>query len=104
MARIGGDEFFVLAEDVGNEAAAHALARKLLKEISEPLPFIPEQAQVGASIGLCLFPYEGMTISDLIHRADDAMYCVKTSGKGDFATAETSVPEPMIAWAGSRKA
>jgi diguanylate cyclase (GGDEF)-like protein len=104
VARIGGDEFFVLAEDVGSEAAAHALARKLLQEISKPLPSLPDPAQIGASIGLCIFPYEGMTVSDLIHRADEAMYRVKTSGKGNFSAADTSVPEPMVSWAGSRQA
>lgn len=104
VARIGGDEFFVLAEDIGNEAAAHALARKLLQEISAPLPSLPDQAQIGASIGLCIFPYDGMTVSDLIHRADEAMYRVKASGKGNFSAADTSVPEPMVSWAGSRQA
>lgn len=99
VARIGGDEFFVLAEEIGDEAAAHALARKLLKEIAEPLGFLPENAHMGASIGLCIFPYEGMSISDLIHRADEAMYRVKTSGKGNFSVADTSVPEPFTPWA-----
>lgn len=99
VARIGGDEFFVLAEDVGDMAAAQALAHKLLKEIAEPLGFLPENAQMGASIGLCIFPYDGMSISDLIHRADEAMYRVKTSGKGSFSVADTSVPEPFTPWA-----
>lgn len=104
VARIGGDEFFVLAEDIGSVAAAHALARKLLQEIAEPLPSLPVPAQIGASIGLCIFPYDGMTVSDLIHRADEAMYRVKTSGKGNFSAADTSVPEPMVSWAGARQA
>lgn len=101
VARIGGDEFFVLAEDVGDMAAAQALAHKLLKEIAEPLGFLPENAQMGASIGLCIFPYDGMSISDLIHRADEAMYRVKTSGKGSFFVADTSVPESFTPWAGA---
>ena len=102
VARIGGDEFFVLAEDIGDAAAAHALAHKLLKEIAEPLGFLPENAQMGASIGLCIFPYDGMTISDLIHRADEAMYRVKTSGKGSFSVADTSLPEPLMPWVEAR--
>ncbi len=75
-----------------------------MQEISAPLPSLPDQAQIGASIGLCIFPYDGMTVSDLIHRADEAMYRVKTSGKGNFSAADTSVPEPMVSWAGSRQA
>ena len=97
VARIGGDEFFVLAEDIADEAAAHALARKLLAEIAVPLEFLPENSGLGASIGLCIFPYEGMTVTDLIHRADEAMYRVKTSGKGNYLLAEAPGLEPMTA-------
>lgn len=88
VARIGGDEFFVLAEHIGDMAAAHALAHKLLAELAVPFAFLPEHARMGASIGICPFPYAGMTVTDLIHRADEAMYRVKTSGKGRFAVAE----------------
>ncbi len=90
VARIGGDEFFVLAENIDDMAAAHALANKLLAELALPFAFLPEHAQMGASIGICPFPYEGMTVSDLIHRADEAMYRVKTSGKGRFTVADLS--------------
>ncbi|KAB2968454.1 GGDEF domain-containing protein [Zoogloea sp.] len=90
VARIGGDEFFVLAENIGDLASAHALAHKLLAELATPFDFLPEHARMGASIGICPFPYEGMTVSDLIHRADEAMYRVKTSGKGRFAIADLS--------------
>lgn len=96
VARIGGDEFFVLAENIGDMAAAHALAHKLLAELAVPFDFLPEHAQMGASIGICPFPYEGMTVTDLIHRADEAMYRVKTSGKGRFAIADLS-PWPDVA-------
>lgn len=88
VARIGGDEFFVLAENIGDMASAHALAHKLLAELAVPFDFLPEQAHMGASIGICPFPYAGMTVTDLIHRADEAMYRVKTSGKGRFAFAD----------------
>ncbi|HJW03194.1 MAG TPA: GGDEF domain-containing protein [Azospira sp.] len=88
VARIGGDEFFVLAEYIGSMAAAHTFAQKLLAELAAPLAFLPEGCQMGASIGICPFPYDGMSVSDLIHRADEAMYRVKMSGKGSFAMAE----------------
>lgn len=91
VARIGGDEFFVLAEDISDIAAAHALAHKLLAELAAPFAFLPEHTQMGASIGICLFPYPGMTVSDLIHRADEAMYRVKMSGKGSFSVADLTL-------------
>lgn len=88
VARIGGDEFFVLALDIGAEEAACILAKKLLDQFTTPIPGIPDDLSLGASIGMCVFPYEGMSVSDLIHRADAAMYHVKHTGKGDFALAE----------------
>ncbi len=88
VARIGGDEFFVLALDIGNEAAATGLAAKLLDQLTRPIPGIPDEVDLGASIGFCLFPYDGMTVSDLIHHADEAMYQVKNNGKGNFKMAD----------------
>jgi diguanylate cyclase (GGDEF)-like protein len=89
VARIGGDEFFVLALDIGNAAAAGELAQTLLDQFSAPLAGLPTHLQPSVSIGMCLFPYEGMTISHMMQRADEAMYRVKSSGKGRFALAST---------------
>ncbi len=84
VARIGGDEFFVLALDIDGEAAACSLATKLLEQLALPISGIPDDVNLGVSIGICLFPYEGMTVSNMIHRADEAMYQVKNNGKGYF--------------------
>ncbi len=79
----------MLAPDIGSKEAAYALAQKLLNQFSStPFSEIPAEISIGASIGLCIFPYEGMTVSDMIHRADEAMYRVKCGGKGDFLLAE----------------
>lgn len=89
VARIGGDEFFVVALDIGHAAAAVELAQTLLDQFCAPLAGLPAHLQPGVSIGMCLFPYEGMTISHMMQRADEAMYQVKHSGKGRFALAST---------------
>lgn len=87
VARIGGDEFFVLALDIDGEAAACSLATKLLEQLALPISGVPDHVNLGVSIGICLFPYEGMTVSNIIHRADKAMYQVKNNGKGYFKVA-----------------
>ena len=87
VARIGGDEFFILALEIDNETAACGLAIKLLEQLAQPISGIPNDVNLGVSIGICLFPYEDMSVSDLIHRADDAMYQVKNNGKGHFKVA-----------------
>jgi hypothetical protein len=52
------------------------------------------------AIRLCLFPYEDMTATDVIHGADEFMHRVKSSGKGNYSHADTSVPEPLVIWVG----
>lgn len=66
ISRIGGDEFFILALNIENEKSASNMANKILAEISKPLPGIPIDISLSASIGICLFPYKGMTISGII--------------------------------------
>lgn len=84
VSRIGGDEFFILALNIENQETASYMAKKILEEISKPLPDIPIEISLSASIGICLFPYKGMTVSNIIDRADEAMYKVKSSGKKNF--------------------
>ncbi len=79
IARLGGDEFFAIARGIKSEADAMALGDKLISAISEPMQELP--GRMGASIGICIFPYPGMTAVDIIRRADQAMYRAKLGGK-----------------------
>ena len=90
VARIGGDEFFILVLNIKDKETASNLAKKILDQTKKPIAGIPTELSLGASIGICLFPYEGMKASDIIHRADEAMYKVKHSGKGNFLFSSTS--------------
>ncbi len=90
VARIGGDEFFVLAMDIGSEEDACLLAQKFLDQINTRTLNLPEEINISLSIGICMFPYEGMSVLDLIHRADKEMYKVKDSGKGYYSMADIS--------------
>lgn len=76
LCRLGGDEFFVLAQDINSLEAAEALALKLQEQIESPLniPNLPASVTVSTSIGICLFPYPNASAIDVIRRADHAMY------------------------------
>lgn len=84
--RLGGDEFCVLALDVGAEKAA-SLVRAIQKVIAEP--FVVEKApsagkqhiQVSASVGFAVYPTHGSTAEELFAAADKAMYEHKTTTK-----------------------
>jgi diguanylate cyclase len=83
VARLSGDEFFILARDIKSEELAKVFANKLLTQIKHPYFFEGEQLStpLSASIGICVFPYEGVTPLDVIDKADRAMYRVKLSDK-----------------------
>lgn len=85
IARIGGDEFVCLGYGIRSESHAVELARNLIATISEPIPGLPADLSVGASIGMCIFPDSEISdISEVLKRADHAMYSAKSRSKGTY--------------------
>ena len=80
LARLGGDEFAVMLDVVeGDEAIT--VAERILDALSAPIPGLPDDARVGASIGIALRSSEGIEISNLMRDADEAMYVAKRNGR-----------------------
>ena len=82
VARLGGDEFAIVLMGVESESVAAAGARKLLRALEPPFEIDGERFDVGASIGIALFPQHGDGADALMRRADVAMYVAKRSGSG----------------------
>lgn len=95
VARLGGDEFAVLLTDIRQNASVEVFGRRLLATIAEPISLAGEQRQVGASIGVSLYPEHGNHGNTLIARADQAMYAVKRGGKNDIRFASAG-PAPDV--------
>lgn len=96
VARVGGDEFVVLALDIDDHASAADVAGKLLRSLKAPLRLQDQlTARIGASIGISLYPDDGENALTLLDRADRAMYQAKRGGKDQFAfcrpTSDTSL-------------
>jgi diguanylate cyclase (GGDEF)-like protein len=81
VARLGCDEFAVLLPAVGRQHAAMA-ARMLLQALRVPFTLDDQNLDIGASIGVVLYPDHGMDADVLIQRADVAMYAAKREGGG----------------------
>jgi diguanylate cyclase (GGDEF)-like protein/PAS domain S-box-containing protein len=81
VARIGGDEFAVLVTHT-NQVAAEAVARKILRALTEPFNLGGSVFYVGCSIGIALYPEHGNGADELVRRADVAMYKAKRRGLG----------------------
>jgi diguanylate cyclase (GGDEF)-like protein len=82
VARVGGDEFVVVATDVTSEAKAVELGDKLLAVFRAPFACGEQECRVGVTIGYVLAPLDGVHIAELIKAADAAMYAGKQRGKG----------------------
>jgi diguanylate cyclase (GGDEF)-like protein/PAS domain S-box-containing protein len=85
VARIGGDEFVVLLEQVTEVQHVETVARKLLAEIARPYALnAGGELHLSASIGISLFPDDAADPRILMKHADAAMYCAKQRGKNGY--------------------
>ncbi|NIY77113.1 sensor domain-containing diguanylate cyclase [Thalassospira sp. HF15] len=80
VARIGGDEFTIILEDLESDAEVHAIAEKILGALSPPIEEGEGTYRVGASLGIAIYPEHARTLDTLIHIADQAMYVAKAKG------------------------
>ncbi len=84
VARLGGDEFVVILCGIGGAEAAAKLATKIIETLSRPLAIDGHEVFVTASIGISMFPADGIDKDDLITNADIAMYRAKEKGRNHF--------------------
>lgn len=84
VARLGGDEFVILLPDLYRKADAESVAKKILAAISQPCAIDGHDLRVTASIGISLFPDDGIDEQTLMKRADIAMYQTKENGRNGF--------------------
>jgi diguanylate cyclase (GGDEF)-like protein len=88
MARVGGDEFAVLLEDVEDKSFAERVAAKIQRVMGEPFAVNGHQVAVSTSIGIGLFPDDANNAVDLTDVTDSAMYRAKERGRGEYAFAD----------------
>lgn len=84
IARMGGDEFYVLIPHLENERDAADVAQKLLDAASRPLTINGQHFRQSISIGVAIYPGDGDTASTLLKNADSAMYGAKGLGRNGF--------------------
>lgn len=103
VSRHGGDEFVVLLTDVGSRDAVIPLAEKLLAALGAPMTLDDHVVLLAASIGISLYPDDGVEIDALMALADAAMYRSKKGAParyafhGDPVDAESQLPRPASA-------
>jgi diguanylate cyclase (GGDEF)-like protein len=84
IARIGGDEFCVLLQNIAEPREAAAVAQKLLHELAKTYRIGDHQVESGASIGIACVPQDGEDVATLLRLADAAMYRAKDLGRSRY--------------------
>jgi diguanylate cyclase (GGDEF)-like protein len=84
VARYGGDEFVMVLPDLPQEDAAEPIVRRLLNAISQTVELDDGAISLTCSVGIALYPRDGVDIATLVMKADSAMYNVKRRGRGAF--------------------
>lgn len=84
VARLGGDEFVVSMPDLGHDDSIPIVAGKILEALEAPFLMRGQQFQLGASIGISLYPDDAANVNDLLRTADTAMYAAKDEGRGNY--------------------
>jgi diguanylate cyclase (GGDEF)-like protein/PAS domain S-box-containing protein len=85
LGRLGGDEFMVILDGLHDREEAVLVAESLLDAVSHPLNVEGHELNVGASIGISIFPDSASDAQELMRQADSAMYAAKRDGKNRVA-------------------
>lgn len=84
VARLGGDEFVVLLPELDEVKFAGVVAEKILNAISKPIILLEHEFRITTSIGISIYPKDGLDEETLKKHADIAMYQAKGEGKNNY--------------------
>jgi predicted signal transduction protein with EAL and GGDEF domain/DNA-binding response OmpR family regulator len=84
VARIGGDEFIVVLNDLRAPEDAAIVAKRIIDSLAQPVAIGGTQVFTGCSVGIAICPDNGETPDALLKNADTALYHAKDQGRGSF--------------------
>lgn len=84
VARLGGDEFQVMIPDMEDRGALGELAMKIITILTQPYSLEDGRCAIGASVGIAIAPFDGVTRDEIVRAADLALYSAKNGGRGQF--------------------
>ena len=84
IARQGGDEFQVMLPDLDDRGRLGEIAKKAIAMLTQPYSLEEGRCTIGASVGVAIAPYDGVTREEVMQSADVALYAAKNGGRGQF--------------------
>ncbi|OIP85673.1 MAG: GGDEF domain-containing protein [Rhodobacterales bacterium CG2_30_65_12] len=95
VARVGGDEFVIIANGLTDYSRLRAIAGRLIRRLEEPVPYGDCAARISASIGMAVSThYTAVDAATLMHDADVALYASKARGRACFSFHAPGMEEP----------
>jgi diguanylate cyclase (GGDEF)-like protein len=96
VSRQGGDEFVVLLSEVNRPEDAAIAAKKMLRQVAEVHPIDRQDLHITTSIGVSVYPEDGLDADTLIKNADTAMYQAKELGHDSYKFFTPSMNERAV--------
>ncbi len=96
VARLGGDEFAVLLPELHSAEDASVVAQNFIDALQEPFCLEGHCLNIGASIGVAIFPCDGMDVDGLIKRAELALYKAKEQGRNTYHYFSEELQEAVL--------
>ncbi|MEM6856449.1 MAG: EAL domain-containing protein [Pseudomonadota bacterium] len=84
IGRLGGDEFQIMIPDLDDRGELGEIAAKIIAILKQPYSLEEGRCVIGASVGIAISPYDGVTRAGIVRSADLALYAAKNSGRGQF--------------------
>jgi diguanylate cyclase (GGDEF)-like protein/PAS domain S-box-containing protein len=84
VSRLGGDEFVVVLPDLHDRQDAGTIARKILSAVAQPYRIETHEVAVTPTLGISVYPQDGLDAETLLRNSDTAMYHAKEGGKNRF--------------------
>jgi diguanylate cyclase (GGDEF)-like protein len=96
IARLGGDEFIVILPNIRSAEDVATVANRLIAELQEPMRLALHTLVITPSVGIAMFPADGVEVDTLLRNADLAMYFAKRKGPGMFAFFDASMNDAAL--------
>lgn len=84
IGRLGGDEFQILLPDIDDRGVLGEIAMKIIAMLCQPFSLEDGRCVIGASVGIAIAPYDGITRDQIVRAADLALYAAKNGGRAQY--------------------
>lgn len=95
VGRLGGDEFVVIMDNVTSARDIQRLCEKIIEALSRPFTLLGSDTWIGVSIGVAVAPADAVDRSEMMRKADIALYEAKSQGRGQYQLFERAMDESV---------